>query len=578
MNKNFKHKILAGAMLFGIMLAGSSCEDNDGIKVTPQTPFADKTLYEVVKDDPDLSDFLAVVNACGRECADSLFNQSRVYTLWAPVNDAVDKEALIAEAAVNRDHVFRTFVLAHIANHLVPANGTLESDNSVLLLNDKMAIFTGNPKSGYTFSGIELDPKNTNVRVKNGLVHKIASPAEYKYSIWEYLKVAENVDSVADYLYSFDVVEFNPGQSFPGPLNADGQQTYIDSVFTTSNKLLTSWNGVGNIENEDSTYTIYVPSNAMWSRMVAKAETYYNYDLTLKNIEEEDKIERDSLRRFYSRLNNLKYMAYSVNEQKYLECTDSAMPAFRAARRPRFAIEELEQNVIPGSEKELSNGTFKVVDDMPYTTIDLWHDTIFLEGENKSMWNYGNKEENIPSEIDTPGATKSGINKEDSTLVGAEVSGDRYFRYLKSSGTATAKFKIPKVLSAKYYVAVIFVPENIVNTAIDTTAMLGGKFCFTIRQTNVSKALFQNTTAGTELYTKSRGIDTLFLTNPDGSKAIIEPKYCEYYDTDKGKDGYNVTFQVQSKGPNDAEKKDSIDFDRSIRIDKIMFIPVPEEE
>ena len=44
-----------------------------------------------------------------------------------------------------------------------------------------------------------------------------------------------------------------------------------------------------------------------------------------------------------------------------------------------------------------------------------------------------------------PIATKSGINKEDSTLVCAEVSGDRYFRYLRSSGTATAKFKIPKV-------------------------------------------------------------------------------------------------------------------------------------
>ena len=393
------------------------------------------------------------------------------------------------------------------------------------------------------------------------------------YNIWEYLKIAADVDSVAEYLYSYNVTEFNAGQSIKGPV-VNGEQTFLDSVFTTTNRWLSSWGGVGNLNSEDSTYIVYVPSNAMWSRMVAKAETYYNYDLTLTNIGRKDKIERDSLRRYYARHHNLKYMTYSVNEQRHLKCTDSMMPAFRAARRPRFAIKELEQNVI--SEKELSNGTFKVVDDMPYTTFDLWHDTIFLEGENKSMWDYGNKEENIPSEIDTPGATKSGINKEDPTLVGAEVSGDRYFRYLRSSGAATAKFKIPKVLSAKYYVAVIFVPENIVNTAVDTTAMLGGKFRFTIKQT--SKSLFQNTTVGTELYTKSRGIDTLFLTNPDGSKAIIEPKYCEYYDTDKGKDGYNVTFQVQSQGPSTAERSQGIDFDRSIRIDKIMFIPVPDTE
>ena len=76
MNKIIKHKVLAGAMLFGLMLAGSSCEDNDIVRVTPETPFADKTLYEVIVNDPELSDFVEVLNACGAECADSLFNHS----------------------------------------------------------------------------------------------------------------------------------------------------------------------------------------------------------------------------------------------------------------------------------------------------------------------------------------------------------------------------------------------------------------------------------------------------------------------------------------------------------------------
>ena len=44
MNKIIKHKFLAGVLLLGSMLAGSSCEDNVGINVTPETPFADKTL------------------------------------------------------------------------------------------------------------------------------------------------------------------------------------------------------------------------------------------------------------------------------------------------------------------------------------------------------------------------------------------------------------------------------------------------------------------------------------------------------------------------------------------------------
>jgi hypothetical protein len=69
MNKNIKHKFLAVVMLLGSMLAGSSCEDNDGIRVTPEVPFADKTLYEVILNDSELSDFVMVLDSCGKHCA-----------------------------------------------------------------------------------------------------------------------------------------------------------------------------------------------------------------------------------------------------------------------------------------------------------------------------------------------------------------------------------------------------------------------------------------------------------------------------------------------------------------------------
>ena len=86
MNTIFKHKILAGAMLFGAMFLASSCDDSEGLKVTPEFPNADKTMFEVISSDSELTDFMAVLNACGAHCADSLFNKTRVYTLWAPVN------------------------------------------------------------------------------------------------------------------------------------------------------------------------------------------------------------------------------------------------------------------------------------------------------------------------------------------------------------------------------------------------------------------------------------------------------------------------------------------------------------
>ena len=572
MKKIFRHKILAGAMLFGVMFAGSSCQDEEGIRVTPETPNADKTLYEVIVNDPDLTDFVEVVNACGAHCADSLFNQSRVYTVWAPVNGTFNKDSIIAETVAdstgnsNRDLVFRSFVEAHVANHLVAANGTLEEDNTVLLLNNKNAIFAGDYKNGYTFSGVSLDPNNTNIRMKNGLLHKIVSPSEYKYSIWEYMKIAHgdtwSIDSVAQYLYSYNVTEFNEGQSIAGPV-VNGEQTYIDSVFTTSNVWLDAWRGVGNINNEDSTYVVYVPTDSLWEKMVKKAEAHYNYDFSFANMTEATKIERDSLRRYNARLHNLKYMSYSVNEQKHVASSDSAMPAYRGGsggKRALFAKADLEKNVI--FEKELSNGIFKVVDAMPYKPTDLWHDTISLEGENQAMWNWEEKDK--PEEVEVLNAYKSQINKE---LLGAEVSGGQYFSYTKEAKN-TAKFKIPKVLSAKYHVAIIFVPKNITNELVDKDKLLPNKLQVTVKQSPGQGSAIRLYDVQ-PLYNNPFKLDTMFLTTKTGEKAIIEPKYCEYYDGSAAKD-YNLTLDVKSLTGKD--------YDKVIRIDKILFIPVLDSE
>ena len=586
MNKIFRHKILAGAMLFGVMFAGSSCQDEEGIRVTPETPYADKTLYEVIVGDPDLTDFVAVVNACGAHCADSLFNQSRVYTVWAPVNGTFNKDSIIAETVAdstgnsNRDLVFRSFVEAHVANHLVAANGTLDDDNTVLLLNNKNAIFAGDYKNGYTFSGVSLDPNNTNVRMKNGLLHKIVSPSEYKYSIWEYMKIAHDdtwsIDSVAQYLYSYNVTEFNEGQSIAGPI-VDGEQTYIDSVFTTSNKWLDPWRGVGNINNEDSTYIVYVPTDELWEKMVKKAESHYNYDFAFTNMTEATKIERDSLRRYNARLNNLKYMTYSVNEQKHVASSDSMMPAYRDGKHALFAKADLEKNVI--FEKELSNGIFKVVDAMPYKPTDLWHDTISLEGENQSMWYYTDASGKIiapPTEVEVLKAYKSQINK-DSMLLGAEVSGGEYFSYTKEAAN-TAKFKIPKVLSAKYHVAIIFVPKNITNELIDKEKMYQTKMTVKIQQSpgKGSAIKLYEATRTKALYTDPFKMDTLFLTT-NGEKAVIQPTYSEFYEGSAAKD-YNVTLEIASILPTNAEKNKGIYYDPAIRIDKILLIPVLDSE
>ena len=380
------------------------------------------------------------------------------------------------------------------------------------------------------------------------------------------------MDSVAQYLYSYNVTKFDEGQSIKGPI-VNGEQTYLDSAVTTSNIWLNTWNGVGNIDSEDSTYIVYVPSNEMWADVVAKADKHFNYDFSFANMTEATKYERDSLRKYYARLHNLKYMTYSVNEQKHVEAADSMMPAYRSGKRPLFFIDELEDNVV--FEKQLSNGIFKVVSAMPYKQTDLWHDTIFLEGENRSMWNW--EEKDMPEQVEVLTAYKSQLNK-DSMLLGAEVSGGAYFSYTRETAANTAKFKIPKVLSAKYHVAIVFVPKNITNELVDTAKMYKTKMSVKIQQSpgKGSAIKLYEAIRTKPLYTDPFKMDTLFLTT-NGEKAVIQPTYCEYYDGSAAKD-YNVTLEITSIMPTNAEKNKGIYYDPVIRIDKIMLIPVLDSE
>lgn len=557
MNTIFKHKILTGAMLFGALFFASSCDDSDGVK---PTPYADKTMFDMITADPELTDFIDVLNVCGNHCADSLFNKTRVYTLWAPVNGSFDKDSLIKEVVENgnREKVFKYFVESHVANHLKAANGVLDEDNKVMLLNDKVAVFAGNPTDGYTFGGNVV--KEGNIRVKNGVLHKISAPAEYKYNIWEYLRLDSRVDSVANFLYSFDVEEFSESQSIEGPIK-DGQQTYLDSVFEIRNKFLSNWNGVGNLNSEDSIYTVYVPTNELWNEMLAISDKHYNFNNATKTPAAYTPEMRDSMRHTYARLNLIKYMTYSAYEQRYVEHPDSIMPAWQGMfrnGRPEFLREDVERNVI--FEKELSNGTFKIVDKSPYSIFDLWHDTVRVEAEDDIMRVYtASGVEYVHS------ASKTQINK-DSVFANTKISGNRYFELLSEKAATTVRYKVPNLLSASYNLALIVVPKNITNSDIDPESLLPHEMQIKITQaTGASTATIAKYE---DVHNDPTRVDTIFLTEKSGERSVITFPYCEYYNTGAEAD-YGVTIEVNSNG-------NIRRYDRSIRLDAILFIPVED--
>ena len=414
----------------------------------------------------------------------------------------------------------------------------------------------GDREAGYTFDGCPLIECNN--RVKNGVLHKIASPAEYKYNIMEYLKIAENVDSVSNFIYSFNETEFSPGQSIMGPI-VNGEQTYLDSVFVTNNRILNHWDGVGFLDNEDSTYTVYVPTNAAWDEFTSKSEKFFNYSLESKNPTSVKAEDRDSLRQHYTRINALKYMTFSDNEQIYVDSPDSILPIWQNGGRVELLKSQVEEFVI--SEKQLSNGTFKVIDKCPFTFHELFYDTIKVEAENDAM-RY--KTENIVEY--NRSASKNQLNK-DSLFADVEISGNSYFEGISpQNAPARASYKLPNALSAKYYLAVITVPKNVTNADIEASELKPTRYTFTVAMEGQNGNIFKSG----NIESLPDRVDTLFITDSKGEKVILDIPYCELYNTYSHED-YNLYLKVETGG--NVRK-----YDYTIRIDAIMLIPVEETE
>ena len=575
-----------------MLLVGSSCEDNIGIKVTDEAPNADKTLYDVIVNDPELTDFVDILNACNIpseknpdniiSVADSLFNTSRVYTVWAPKNGSFNKDSIIARINDGyRDDVMKTFVFSHVANYLKAAKGKYEENGElILMLNNKKLTFDGSYKTGYTLEGKELISVNN--RVKNGIIHKLSTVADYQYNIWEYIYSSKSelkVDSMVNYLYSYNDTAFAEHLSIRGPI-VSGNVTYLDSVFEISNKLLSKYNGgVGNLDNEDSLYTFYLPTNDLWDEMIEKGKKHFNYRYSAASNEKLI----DSLKLYYPRYYMTKYLTYSDFEQRYVpedKQNDSVMPVQYEYPRKLFSKEDLEACVV--DTKVLSNGTVKIIDKFPYSIFDLWHDTIRIEAENQYLMN----QDPTKSKLDFMNeytVYEKDINPE---LKGTKLSGSRYIKVQGAKDAtntndrrAAIQYYVPNIKSATYKVALIFVPENIV----DPKREPGKKIVITCSVLGYDP----ESTTGLDISTLNGELDkrtglrkgekiTLdpkkgYLTQVD-TVVLEEPvkiKVCEYNSIDDIK-----TVETGIRLVTDGMKAN----DNAIRLDAILLIPVEDED
>lgn len=309
------------ALLLLALFTGCSDTWNDHYEGTPAN-VNEGSLWQAIQQNPNLSNFAQVIQATGY---DRHLNSSQTFTVFAPTNDhfsATDAQNLISQYQQDKltmkdedNIVLKEFIKNHVA--LYNFSTSASSIDSVRLLNGKYAVLQAGEVDGVkTLTNNEL--------YRNGVLFTVGGKLSYQPNIFEYIKKDRDLDSLANFLYnpSFYYKEFMPSLSVVDSVK-DGKTVYMDSVNVQRNRL---FEHLQDINDEDSTYWMVMPTNELWKKLVDEYSQYFNYNKKVQL--------RDSMNYVNTRLAILQGTVFSKTYNKGVfanqssgttEVTDSAL-------------------------------------------------------------------------------------------------------------------------------------------------------------------------------------------------------------------------------------------------------------
>ena len=332
---------------------------------------ADRTLWENISQNDQLSDFATLVKKAG---FDDELSQPHYYTVWAPLNGTYDASSLMSADSAT---VLYQFVKSHIAEYNHSVSGLV--DERIHALNRKSFAFEGDGQ--YTYAGHTL--RQLNLPNSNGIMHLLDGAARFYPNLYEYLFSCEGIDSVATFFKRYETSVLDTKNSVLGP-TINGKQTYIDSVMITSNSLLNRIKA--KLDKEDSTYTMLVPTNEAWLAHYDKISKCYNYINTTvaQNIDEATSTSsaptasvtvdaaytKDSL----TRLHLVSDLVYNNNNYYNNWLIDDTVEPYDTLRSTTSGYmtnpQEIMSRVI--DRETMSNGTFCLVDSLAFRPWESW--------------------------------------------------------------------------------------------------------------------------------------------------------------------------------------------------------------
>lgn len=566
MKKIFKN--IAIMLATSLALAGCSDEWDDHYNGPLN---ADGNLWEAIKANPDLSNFASVVKAVGYDRA---LASSQMFTVFAPVNDNFSAEraqelisAYTSEKAKGVRDKDNSTIKEFVQNHIALYNYSVAStsSDSIVMLNGKYKLLTGS-----SFGGDEL--VKANQVYGNGVLYTLSKPASYVPNIFEGLKKVAGLDSVANFLYAYNVYKFDPSKSVAGDI-VDGKTIYLDSVSTLENEML---DNLGYLDAEDSTYWMLAPTNEVWNRLVPKYEKYFHFS---NGVFSSDPHLRDSLTWTYARQGliigsvfnrSLNSRNTDVSFQDSAYATTAYNPLYREAiygdARERYCIFDKPfgpEGIFHGASRlACSNGMLLGQSDWRIKARETFMKNYYIEGERSS---------NIDSVDNQSTVYPLEVTKVSTDNVFYNQVHRHAFSTLAPSGTSSnpmVYFNLSDVLSnVPYDIYVITAPALAGDSLASDMQRLPTVFRARIAQCDKSGKISSNPstweTLGSKYTTTADKVDT-FLVAKD-----YKFDYCGY--TQKATAQLIIDTRVSNTQIRGGK------YNRYLRIDAIVLKPHEEE-
>lgn len=573
-----KKNIFYGIMMVAAgVLSATSCTDFSDYNDVKQdaTPSANQTLWENISSDSELTHFASLVKKAGY---DKILNSANSYTVWAPVDSKLD---LSQYENLDSAQLVQQLIKNHVANYSYVVSGAWDEPKRVNMQNNKSYNFINNGICSFD----NINVLATNVASSNGVMHKIDGVAKYYPNITTFLNdtakaKALGLDSLSAHYRKYNVSYLDTKSSVIGPI-VDGKQTYIDSVMVNYN-LLNDWFGA-KLDNEDSTYTVVLPTNEAWKDQLTKGKAYYNFNAKIpyrtldnsNNVSDQQytvtdmEFLKDSLVKqdiFRSLLfnNNDMYNKWLIGDQTVSNDTLRSVTKSYKFSNPQEMLSSLSY------EEEMSNGQIKVVNDFAAHPWEVYSKKLTIDALSNVI------------KVKNGSASRT-------PYIWSTKNDSRTYRYLyvepaTQSSSPEVEIMLPNVKSDTYNVYAVFLPSY--SHAADSLDQRPNKYKISIyyaKNNATSTSQWRFSSDGVENPTSDSKQADYLIDNT--TRNFIDAAGMLLADTVfVGKMTFPVSYAKTNIGPSINIKIPFIkaaernDYNREIRLISIVLCPVAQDE